>query len=163
MRTLIATAFATLLLLTSCGTETDEPVSGSDPDAPAATPTGSVTDGPLTDRLATAEALWSAAGIEDYTMTIRRRCFCPLVTTRVTVSGGDAVQTKLVRGQDPKAFRDTTMEDLFQQVRDAMKHAESVTVRFDPKTGAVRRLAVDVAKRAMDDEYTLIVSPVQVS
>ncbi len=118
-------------------------------------PSTSVAQGP--------RGTWQDAGIDAYTITIERMCFCPDVGPYVvTVEGGEPVSVtrdgKAVPLDDEMlASWPLTVEDLFAEIDDAEATADEVVVEHDETLGYPTRIAIDRIEDAIDDEMTYVV------
>jgi hypothetical protein len=167
---------AAALLLPGCGeddqvqpNETAVSTTGAPGTAPPTTESSTTTGGdkpvPL-DGLEEATSRWEAAGIDDYTMSYRRTCFCPAYTVQVTVVDGEVTSAEAIEGlpgelppttqpiPDDEQF---TVEDLFGQAIEAYETADRTTVTYDAELGYPTIIDVDPIQNAIDDEYTLTV------
>ena len=92
-RTSLVVLVLGVLLLTACSS--DEVVSTGGQSGPGTTtpptPSAPIPDGAA--GLDQARARWTAAGIEDYSMSYRVICFCPNSVTSVEVHGGEVVNS----------------------------------------------------------------------
>lgn len=108
------------------------------------------------DRLEAARTRWEAAGIDDYTWSFTRVCFCPQLTAEVTVEAGQAVRVSVDDDDQFPAesaeleFR--TIEELFDVIEREIDESDEVTVDYDPETGRVLRFDADRITEAVDDE-----------
>lgn len=123
-------------------------------------PSTSVAQGP--------RATWADAGIDTYTITIERMCFCPDVGPyEVSVVGGEAVSVSKdgedVPLDDPSlATWPLTVEDLFAEVDEAERTADDVTVSYDATLGFPKKLFIDRIENAIDDEMSYVVRDLRV-
>ena len=127
-------------------------------------PTTTVNTAPASEQglLDVARERWQAAGIEDYTWSYERFCFCPPFAVTVEVVDSVGVSHEL----DPASTEEVeilTMEDLFDEVQSALDTAFEVTVEYDDQTGQVITLDVDQIENAIDDEYSFSVSSLTVA
>lgn len=113
------------------------------------------------EALAAHQAQWTSKGLDDYTLTITRQCFCPFtdplqvtvvdgVATAIT-NVGQAVQPREADGL-PK-----TVPELFAVVA-AQAGAAKVTVEWDPAFGFPTSIQVDSIANAIDDEFGYLVT-----
>lgn len=108
-------------------------------------------------------ATWADAGIDTYTITIERMCFCPDVGPyEVSVEDGEAVSvTKdgedVPLDDESLATWPLTVEDLFAEVDDAERTADDVTVSYDATLGFPRKIFIDHIENAIDDEMSYVV------
>jgi hypothetical protein len=152
MRRALALIAVSTLSLLGCGDD-DESV-GTE----GTTTTTSIASGSEQDRLDAARARWEELGIGDYTWSYRRSCFCPPFGVTVVVEGGEAVSHEVEPDPavDPvatEAVEIFTMEDLFDEVQQAIDTADEVTVDYEDETGRVVSLDVDQYLNAVDDEF----------
>ena len=123
-------------------------------------PTGGVAAEPAA--LEDAVQRWEDAGLESYTMTLRRVCFClvPDFTGpfEVTVRGGE-ITSVVLEGDAVELDRAETVEDLFDLLEDAYaQRAESVEATFDPTYGYPTNLSIDYEAQLADEEIGYLVS-----
>ncbi|MDZ7674582.1 MAG: DUF6174 domain-containing protein [Acidimicrobiales bacterium] len=156
MRLLTIVLTSAALVLAGCGD--DEPVAanGSSTTSPSSTPTGITADQAELDA---AQDRWREAGIDDYELEWSVQCFCPLTSYVDTIEDGEVVDHRPAPENDgvedpgPK-----TMEDIFGEVQAAIdSEPDSLSVEYDPDTGAVDGYFVDPDERAADEEYGLSV------
>jgi hypothetical protein len=104
--------------------------------------------------------VWAEAGSADYTVTIRRSCFCPADITdpyTVTVRGGEVESTTRWDAEvELDEFLPLTVEDLFREVEES-RFADSLTVAYHPDRGYPLRIEVDPVVNAVDEEHQTIV------
>lgn len=114
---------------------------------------------PLIDEYARNVATWQKAGISRYGFTYTPFCFCPLGTHSV-VGDGSVIRI------DGLAIDSSTPESkgvpagvpgLFDLVRRAID-GDSVTIRYDPRTGVPVAMDSDPVANAIDDELTFKVT-----
>lgn len=162
----LASALASTLLLASCAST---PGSGSDSrraigtttvPTHVTTPSGRIAD------LAAASAMWAAAGVRDYDLTVRRGCHCPTVgLVRVSVRSGAVVTTTV----DPNPGQPertplsasawpTSVEALFDEIVARQADSASVMVRYDQTNGVPLQINVDRIAEALDDEVSFRVT-----
>ena len=104
--------------------------------------------GPLSplqrSELERARARWESAGITDYTVESRIRCFCPghtAVWTRLSIRDNRVIDTQplepLPPGSPATTFGWSTVTDLFDRIEelDETEYIKSVTVQYRPGTG----------------------------
>ena len=116
--------------------------------------------GPL-DALAEHQARWTSKGIDDYSFTITRQCFCPF-TEPVEVTVVDGRATAMTKAGQPVEAREiqglpTTMPELFAVVA-AQSGAAELTVAWDPAFGFPTSIQVDSVANAIDDEFGFVVT-----
>lgn len=165
MRTLFALVLAGTLLVSGCGTETDD-ATAPDPQPSSSTPSSSdpsasdqadlTVDGkdPVVN-LDNARSLWESNGPDDYRWTVERICYCPPQKVSITVADGQGTSPKQAAGHGSEKI--VVMEDLFDLVAQEIKQADKVTVTYDPETGAVRKFEADRIRAAADDEIGYVV------
>ena len=118
--------------------------------------------GPIAERAAAQQLLWTSQGIRSYTFTIERQCFCPEeyrgpfdvtvvegAPTLVTIGGRVALADRV-------ATLPKTMEATFALV--LAQAATEPGVVYDDRFGFPLRIALDPIKNAIDDEVTYLVS-----
>lgn len=136
------------LLVAGCSSAGDERGGGSSvalPDIKSA--------GDEMDQLDAARVRWEAAGIDSYTWSFTRVCFCPPLTAEVRVEGGEAVDRSIdVEFGEVADVDFTTMEELFDFVEHEIDDSDEVTVDYDPETGQVISFDADRITEAVDDE-----------
>lgn len=108
---------------------------------------------------------WQSQGIEDYTFTLERSCFCPEEVTKpveITVRNGEVVAAKFADSGENLPldhFNVMTIDSLFDVIeREINEKSASVNVQYDEATGRPVSIFVDQFKGAVDDEYGLTVS-----
>lgn len=101
---------------------------------------------------------WDAAGIESYTFTIERFCFCPMTgPLMVTVVDGE-IASVTKRGKEIDLDSDVlqglplTVDALFLEAERAQAQADDVAVSYDPDLGYPTRISIDRWRDAIDDE-----------
>lgn len=106
--------------------------------------------------MVTAWEAWEATGIDDYTLTVERSCFCPdLIVIRTVVRNGEV--RKVTRGdrrlEDRRGF---TMDRLFTKIRKDTETSDRVEVTYTPR-GVPKSIIVDPIELATDEEsyYTV--------
>jgi len=114
-------------------------------------------------QLNAARERWRDQGISDYTMTVRRLCFCAEVRpVRVTVAGGVVVDRVFIEDGRPvpAALAESypSVPGLFDALEEAARRADEIHVTFDPILGIPLEATIDYAKDAVDDEVTVQVS-----
>ncbi len=150
MRLLAAIVFATVLAV-GCTSTDDGEQGGSTSTLPEIDGAGDETA-----RLDAARARWEAAGIDDYTWSFARLCFCPQLTAEVTVEAGEAVRESIEDYDqfpaEPAELQFRTMEELFDVIEREIDESDEVMVEYDPETGQVARFDADRITEAVDDE-----------
>ena len=116
--------------------------------------------GPL-EALAEHQARWTAKGIDDYTFTIARQCFCPF-TDPVEVTVVDGRATAFTRAGQPVEAREiqglpATVPELFAIIA-AQAGAAELAVAWDPAFGFPTSIQVDSVANAIDDEFGFLVT-----
>jgi hypothetical protein len=98
---------------------------------------------------------WEAAGVDDYTMSQTRPCFCPQEFTgpfEVRVSNG-AITSVRFEGAAVPADRALTVEQVFDVIEEAYRErAEEVQVTYHPTLGYPTDLFIDYVEEVADDE-----------
>jgi hypothetical protein len=126
----------------------------------AGEPSTSVAQGP--------RGTWAGAGIDDYTITIERMCFCPDVGPyEVAVEDGEAVSVSKDGEEVPLddaslATWPLTVDDLFAEIDEAERTADEVTVVYDATLGYPTRISIDRIEDAIDDEMSFVVRDLRV-
>lgn len=132
----------------------DGPVIGPQiPTGPAAEPSPD---------LEAARQRWAAAGLDAYTLTLERICFCPSPDFTgpfdVTVRNG-AIDTVELNGATVDDERGMSVAALFELIDDAYAQgAEQVTVAFDAELGYPTRVSIDYSTMMADEEIGYTVS-----
>ena len=105
-------------------------------------------------------ALWSSQGADSYRFHFTRYCFCP-GPYEVDILVEDGVATRVLdteSGVYLDAHTDAdyfvTIEDLFEEAKDAMENADAHEIDFDPELGFPTRIFRDNIRDAVDDEVT---------
>lgn len=113
-------------------------------------------DGPQT--LEDARRLWLQAGIDDYTLVLRRSCFCiGIEPVQIVVRDGAAVSYTVIESgealpADQRAWY-PTVEGLFTFVEEAREaNAARIDVRYDGVRGYPVRIWVDYDEGIADEE-----------
>lgn len=92
------------------------------------------------DTLAAAHAsLWDSHGLDDYSFTVSRRCFCPSNSTRVVVIDGvaESVPTPIFQGE--AVLEPTTIDALIAEVSQALDNRrDSEVISWDGEWGFPR-------------------------
>ena len=108
-----------------------------------------------------ARARWSAAGVDNYAMTLERSCFCPEeYRGPFAVSVRDGAVVSVQFGVDAlPTDRAVTIDGLFDLIADAYRRdAARVDVAYDPALGYPTRIAIDYLEQAADEEVGYTVS-----
>jgi hypothetical protein len=112
-------------------------------------------------RLAQARSRWQRAGVGDYSYELRTLCFCPpevvgpfaITVSRGTVSSVVFVATGATVTPIPE--RHPTVEGLFDIVEKTLDRGpDRLAIEYDSALGYPRRIEVDSAAGAADDEIT---------
>lgn len=141
----IATQMAVALLVGACSG-----VPAAQTETPAPDPKQ-----PLIDEYTRNVATWQKAGISRYGFTYTPLCFCPPGTHMIVGDSG------IIRIDGVAIDSSTPASDgvpagvpgLFDLVRRAID-GDSVTVRYDPRTGVPVEMDSDPVANAIDDEFT---------
>ncbi len=107
---------------------------------------------------------WRAAKVEYYSYRLQRSCFCGPDTTRpvlITVQAGI-----VIGGVDPVTFEPIdpppdgfpTIDDLFEEIREAIATADALDASYDGTLGYPLSVSIDYLKNAIDDEMAFNVS-----
>ncbi len=128
------------------------------------------TDEPAPDpeglaELDAARELWASEGQSDYTLYVKRDCFCalePRDDVFVTVRDGDVESALANSGDenyDESVPRDEwyawyTVAGMFDQIEDALSTAADVQASYDESYGFPRSVTVDYVLNAADDEIS---------
>ena len=161
MRRAVALVTVCFLALAACS---DDDVSVGTEGTTTTTPAPTIpTGGSEQERLDAARARWEAIGIDDYTWSYRRTCFCPPLAVTVVVEDGVAISHELEADAagGPTTTEEVeilTMDDLFDEVQSAIDTADKLTAAYDDETGRVTTLDVDQITNAVDDEYGFTVT-----
>ena len=101
-----------------------------------------------------ARELWTAQGSDSYTIVTQSLCFCPNEQWSDTVVDGVVTEHMALADDvfsDPSA---RPMDVLFDFVQQAIDNGyASLTVSYDPDTGALQQFFVDVDEMMADEEY----------
>jgi Family of unknown function (DUF6174) len=112
-------------------------------------------------RLAQARSRWQGAAISDYSYELRTLCFCPpevvgpfaITVSRGTVSSVVFLPTGATVTPVPERHPD--VEGLFDIVEKTLdRDPDRLAIEYDSALGYPRRIEVDSAARAADDEIT---------
>ena len=113
-----------------------------------------VPDPAIQAELDAARELWAAQGPSSYTIVTQSLCFCPAEQWSDTVV--DGVVTEHVALSDDVFFDPAArpMDVLFESVQQTIDNGyASLTVSYDPDTGALSQFFVDVDEMMADEEY----------
>lgn len=107
---------------------------------------------------------WQKSGIDDYSYTFQRSCFCTRDMTRevlTQVKNGEAIHSKFKDSglplPDELSFNTLSINDLFNTIENALdKHVEVIKVDYDDKTGQPTSIHIDGKTGMTDDEFSLI-------
>lgn len=123
-----------------------------------------LTEGPAAERspdLDAARARWADAGLDAYTMTLERICFCPpdyRGPYQVVVRNGVLASVRL-DGATLDPDRGVTVDALFQLIEEAYEQeAEVVVVEFDAELGYPTSIGIDYSTMMADEEIAYRVS-----
>lgn len=115
-------------------------------------------------QLASARQRWASAGIDSYTMTVTRSCFCVVGfagTFDVEVRNGTVESIRAQNGQgvsfDPQTMTVPALHNYIETNLDA----DSVVVNFDGATGVPLQVNVDRVIGTVDDEINITVNNFQ--
>lgn len=120
--------------------------------------TAPTTDGPET--LDEARALWAAADLDTYSMTLTRTCFCPedyRGPFQVTVEAGEVAEVRF-QNRDLPTERAVSVDDLFDLLQTAYDEgAARVNATYHPTLGYPTSLYIDRSEQIADEEvgYTV--------
>jgi hypothetical protein len=109
-----------------------------------------------------ARALWASQGPDSYTIITQSLCFCPQERWSDTVV--DGVVTEHVALSDEVFFDPAArpMDVLFDEIQRVIDNGyTSLTVSYDPNTGALTQFFVDVDEMMADEEYGVEVISVE--
>jgi hypothetical protein len=162
--TLSSTVLATLLTaaIAGCGSETaTDPGDAADtPGSPSASPTASPTTG-----------TYPEFPHEDYSYTLRLRCYCAAFGNPIRVTVADDEITSAtwarnghgtVKGEEvTEEWARLTLDDIIAAANDT--EADVVEVDWAEDADHPTRVSVDRDTDAVDEEITYVVSDVQVS
>lgn len=111
--------------------------------------------------LAERQAQWLARGIDDYSFTMTRQCFCPSTDPfRVTVVDGVTVNVTIAgkpAGPIEVQGLQTTIPALFALVA-ATAEAGDVAVEWEPTFGFPGSIRADPIPNAVDDEFGITIT-----
>jgi uncharacterized protein DUF6174 len=106
-----------------------------------------------------ARARWESAGITNYTVESRIRCFCPgdlAVWTRLSIRDNRVIDTQPLEPLPPGSFATLsgwrTVTDLFDRIQqlDQEEYIKSVTVKYDPVLGYPQQIVVTCQSNVID-------------
>ena len=129
-----------------------------------------IPSGPAAERspdLDAARDRWADAGLDTYTMTLQRICFCPSPDYtgpfEVTVRDG-AVETVRLDGATVDDERGVSVDDLFALIEEAYeRNAARVELEFHPELGYPTSLGIDYDTMMADEEIAYRVSDLRAS
>lgn len=101
-----------------------------------------------------ARALWASQGPASYTIITQSLCFCPQEQWSDTVV--DGVVTEHVALSDDVVFDPAArpMDVLFDEIQGLIDNGyASLTVSYDPDSGALKQFFADVDEMMADEEY----------
>lgn len=102
-----------------------------------------------------ARSRWGTAGLTGYSFHYTRNCFCPQLSIRVTVQGGQvtAIRDLIADTAYTSPLPDYTIPKLFDQIQDFIdRPVDRLTAGYDPVTGVPLSIAADPIRNAIDDE-----------
>ena len=106
-----------------------------------------------------AKARWESAGITDYTVESRIRCFCPghmAVWTKLSIRDNRVIETQPLEPLPPGSFATTfgwsTVTDLFDYIEQLNRdeYIKSVKVQYDPVLGYPQQIVVTCQSNVTD-------------
>ncbi len=109
-----------------------------------------------------AKTLWSASGIDSYSLRFRRSCFClPSATLPVLIEVTDGELTS-VSNEATGAIIDMaewknflTVDEIFEEIQKAVNlGADSIHVEYSPEFGYPKTVSIDYIEAAADDEVS---------
>lgn len=113
---------------------------------------------------------WEEQGIDDYSFTLQRSCFCiqdAVKPVNIEVQNGKVASATFEDGTplpDNLNYNKLSIDDLFDTIENAIDNgAASVNVEYDSETGMPTSIYVDQLEFAADDEFGLNVSNFQES
>ncbi|MBC13990.1 MAG: hypothetical protein CMM85_13585 [Rhodothermaceae bacterium] len=129
-----------------------------------------IPSGPAAERspdLDAARERWADAGLDAYTMTLQRICFCPSPDYtgpfEVTVRDG-AVASVGLDGATVDVERGVSVDDLFALIEEAYeRNAARVELEFHPELGYPTSLGIDYDTMMADEEIAYRVSDLRAS
>lgn len=105
---------------------------------------------------------WAAAGLDSYTITVERMCYCgqeALGPVDVVVQNGEiTARTYRATGEpvrEPYAPHFHDVDGLFDLIRDAIAEADSISADYHARDGFPLEVRIDYMKNAVDDELTV--------
>ena len=119
-------------------------------------------DSTVQAELDAARELWAAQGPDSYKIVTQSLCFCPAEQWSDTIV--DGVVTEHMALTDDAFFDPAArpMDVLFGLVQQAIDNGyASLTVSYDPDTGALQQFFVDVDEMMADEEYGVEVISVE--
>lgn len=131
--------------------------------------TGSNANKAAQRELQTNQQKWQKAGIDDYSFTLQRNCFCRGDATRpvnIEVQDGKIASATFADTGEPLPadtdFNKLTVNDLFKQVGEVLSSgAERVDVKYDPKYGFPTSIYIDRSSQIADEEVGFTISNFQ--
>lgn len=106
---------------------------------------------PVDDDFMTALQRWRTSDLDDYVMTYRRVCFCPVVDVTVTVVDGTITE---VVGSSGVEIVPLTVDDLFDAIRHATNaRAYAINAEYDPTVGRPVSIYIDQDPQIADEEF----------
>jgi len=108
-------------------------------------------------QLAQAATSWAQRHIDDYTLSVRRICYCPRGPRVVTVVRDGRVRRVTQGDKVLRLRRGTTMPQLYRLVRNAHESADWLEVAYTAR-GVPSSISIDPDRLAVDEEVTYHVS-----
>lgn len=100
---------------------------------------------------------WQAKEIDDYVITVRLTCYCPLTPAVRTVVRDDEIR-RVTRGEKRLGpALGYSMDEMYVRIREAMPHADRVEVDWT-RRGVPRTITIDPDLGAADEETYFSVS-----
>jgi hypothetical protein len=127
----------------------------------------SATIGTPYDTFQAHRTIWSSRRPADYAVSIKRWCYCPLYSVRVSVSGAEVKHSEFLNNPtDPSVFANSRyprdVDSLFKIVDDAYaSRAYKIDVVFDETYGYPAKAFIDRNADAVDDENVFELSNFQ--
>lgn len=109
---------------------------------------------------------WESQGIDDYSFTLQRSCFCERDAVRpvnIEVRNGEVTSATFADTGEPLpdrlAYNDLSVNDLFDTIEQAIaNNAAEVNVEYDAETGIPLSIGIDQLEFAVDDEVSFSIS-----
>lgn len=132
---------------------------------------GSLLDDKKDNDFAKNKALWQKQGIENYSFTYSKYCFCPGLQKPATiVVKADTIHAvidpetnepirdpqtqELMRVKFPNSFQ--TINELFEVIGNAREKADKLNVEYNQKVGYPKSVEIDYIEEAVDDEVSYV-------